>query len=189
MPEEPSVPPGSQPFQQIGQLFLTNLENRMERLRSMVTSFYRQFDDWDNDQRVQKAKIIDAELRGLVSSFRGLARRRGELNEFEYQRKAAWKKFEKNADFTGFNDYVQNVLELCVDQLDFWKFLFQIQSPSEDVVEYIYNRTVNSIKDVIIKEMIRAGQISTRNDIQFLGVRADIPSRVSELIKGAQVDG
>src|SRR3990172_13226366 len=90
IPEEPSVPPGSQPFQQIGQLFLTNLENRMERIRGMVTSFYRQFDDWDNDARVQKAKIINAELAGLIGTFRGLARRRGELAELEYQTKEAW---------------------------------------------------------------------------------------------------
>lgn len=176
------------PFR-FGEMILTNIENRMERIRGMVTSFYRQFNDWDNDLRVQKAKIVNAELAGLLSVFRGLARQRGQLAEFEFRTRSAWAAFKRNPTFTEYHRYTEKILEICVDQFNWWRLLFDERAPSADVIEYVYSRSILSAKESIIKQMLRDGKIASRGDIQLLGTRADIPERIVSKVREMKNDG
>ena len=186
-PERP--PPQEEPWQRIGEMVLTNLENRMERIRGMVTTFYRQFKDLSNDERVDKSKIINAELRGLIGSFRGLAKYRDEVDEFNYHIQYAWKSFKSRGGFTAYTNYVQEILEICVAQLDWWKFLFQMNpTAADDVIDHIFSKSIDSIRTTIIRTLLREGKITSKRDIQFLGLFYSVPEGVMKVEEARKED-
>lgn len=153
-------PPTQEPIEKTPQ-FLLNLEDRTERIRSMVDSFVRQFEDLDGHEKTAFISRIQVTMNQLITSVIGLARTRGEDEELRAElalhlKPKTWKNAAGKFDYGKYVASVNNALASLQVFLERNQMLLTFQPVPADFSEQLIEGILDDIKSIAEDEARKA---------------------------------